>query len=159
MHLFDLTGRRILVTGSNGEIGYSLAFGLAPHGATVILNGRNAEKLHAAADLLRAEGLSVERARFDAFILSVKFAKYVSPDDTLREAAIGDISLKAEKIATEDASRPPADDYCEGEKYVLVLDRDGKRRFIVQSPPIVSQEELERIKSWLSFQLLVERGG
>jgi hypothetical protein len=94
-----------------------------------------------------------------AFILSVKFAKYVSPDDTLREAPIGDTSFNPKKIATEDASRPPADDYCEGEKYVLVLDRDGKRRFIVQSPPIVSQEELERIKSWLSFQLLVERGG
>ena len=64
-NLFDLTGRRILVTGSNGGIGYSLAFGLAQHGATVILNGRNAEKLQAAADLLRAQGLSVERARFD----------------------------------------------------------------------------------------------
>jgi hypothetical protein len=94
-----------------------------------------------------------------AFILSVKFAKYVSQDDTLHETPIADISLNSKKIATEDVIRPPADEYCEGEKYVLVLDRDGKRRFIVQSPPTVSQEELERIKSWLSFQLIVERSG
>jgi hypothetical protein len=49
-NLFDLTARRILITGSNGGIGYSLALGLAEHAATVILNGRNAEKLHAAAE-------------------------------------------------------------------------------------------------------------
>jgi gluconate 5-dehydrogenase len=64
-NLFDLTGRRILITGSNGGIGYSLALGLAEHGATVILNGRNGEKLHAAAELLREQGLSAEEARFD----------------------------------------------------------------------------------------------
>jgi gluconate 5-dehydrogenase len=64
-NLFDLTRRRILVTGSNGGIGYSLARGLGQHGATVILNGRNAEKLHAAAELLRKNGLRAEEARFD----------------------------------------------------------------------------------------------
>jgi len=64
-YLFDLTGRRILVTGSNRGIGHRLALGLAQHGATVILNGRNAAKLHAAAELLREQGLSVEEARFD----------------------------------------------------------------------------------------------
>jgi gluconate 5-dehydrogenase len=64
-NLFDLTGRRILITGSNGGIGYSVALGLAEHGATVILNGRNGEKLHAAAELLRDQGLSAEEARFD----------------------------------------------------------------------------------------------
>ncbi len=64
-NLFDLTGRRILVTGSNRGIGYSLAMGLAQHGATVILNGRNVEKLRAAAELLRKQGLNAEEARFD----------------------------------------------------------------------------------------------
>jgi gluconate 5-dehydrogenase len=64
-NLFDLSGRRILVTGSNGGIGYSLALGLAQHGACVILNGRSAEKLHAAAERLRGQGLAAEEARFD----------------------------------------------------------------------------------------------
>jgi gluconate 5-dehydrogenase len=64
-NLFDLSQRRILVTGSNGGIGHSLAAGLAQHGATVILNGRRADKLHAAAETLRGQGLNVEEARFD----------------------------------------------------------------------------------------------
>src|SRR6516225_28484 len=64
-NLFDLSGRRILVTGSNGGIGYSLALGLAEHGACVILNGRSTEKLHTAAERLRGQGLAVEEARFD----------------------------------------------------------------------------------------------
>jgi gluconate 5-dehydrogenase len=64
-NLFDLSQRRILVTGSNGGIGHSLAIGLAQHGATVILNGRCADKLHAAAEILRDQGLNAEEARFD----------------------------------------------------------------------------------------------
>jgi gluconate 5-dehydrogenase len=64
-NLFDLSGRRILVTGSNGGIGHSLSLGLAQHGATVILNGRRAEKLRAAAETVRGQGLSAEEARFD----------------------------------------------------------------------------------------------
>jgi gluconate 5-dehydrogenase len=64
-NLFDLSQRRILVTGSNGGIGHSLAIGLAQHGATVILNGRRADKLHAAAEILRNQGLNAEEARFD----------------------------------------------------------------------------------------------
>lgn len=63
--LFDLSGHRILITGSNAGIGLAIAQGLAEHGATVILNGRNAEKLEAAAQNLRHRGLSVETSRFD----------------------------------------------------------------------------------------------
>jgi gluconate 5-dehydrogenase len=63
--LFDLSHRRILVTGSNAGLGFAIARGLAQHGAGVILNGRNPEKLRSAADLLRKEGHTVEEARFD----------------------------------------------------------------------------------------------
>lgn len=48
--LFDLTGKRALVTGSSQGIGRALAEGLANAGAHVILNGRDREKLHAARD-------------------------------------------------------------------------------------------------------------
>ena len=47
--LFNLTGRRALVTGSSQGIGLALAKGLAAAGAEVVLNGRDAEKLAAAA--------------------------------------------------------------------------------------------------------------
>lgn len=47
--LFDLTGRRALVTGSSQGIGLALAKGLAAAGASVVLNGRDSAKLGAAA--------------------------------------------------------------------------------------------------------------
>ena len=65
VNLFDLSHRRILVTGSNAGLGFHIARGLAQHGAQVILNGRNPEKLQNAADQLRKEGHAVSEARFD----------------------------------------------------------------------------------------------
>ncbi|GGR14175.1 SDR family oxidoreductase [Deinococcus ruber] len=65
MTLFDLTGRRALITGSSSGIGLELARGLARHGADVVLNGRNADKLEAAVTTLRAEGLNAAAAAFD----------------------------------------------------------------------------------------------
>ena len=46
--LFDLAGRRALVTGAGQGIGFALAQGLAAGGARIVLNGRNAAKLDAA---------------------------------------------------------------------------------------------------------------
>lgn len=42
--LFDLTGKRALVTGSSQGIGLTLARGLAEHGASVVINGCDANK-------------------------------------------------------------------------------------------------------------------
>jgi len=63
--LFDLTGRRALITGSGQGIGYALARGLAQHGASVVINGRNEERTNAAADQLRAEGADIGVSVFD----------------------------------------------------------------------------------------------
>jgi gluconate 5-dehydrogenase len=62
---FRLHGRRALITGSSSGIGLALARALGQAGAALILNGRNADKLQAAAQLLRAEGLTVSTAAFD----------------------------------------------------------------------------------------------
>ena len=62
---FRLDGRRALITGSSAGIGLALARGLGQSGAHLILNGRQADKLHAAAQQLRQEGLSVDEACFD----------------------------------------------------------------------------------------------
>ncbi len=65
MDLFDLTGRRALVTGSGQGIGYALAGGLLRAGATVVLNGRDEAKLRRAATALGQGGGRVELAAFD----------------------------------------------------------------------------------------------
>ncbi|MEM8949030.1 MAG: SDR family oxidoreductase [Pseudomonadota bacterium] len=54
--LFDLSGKRALITGSSQGIGLSLAEGLAAAGARVVLNGRSTEKLEAAVETI--EGAS-----------------------------------------------------------------------------------------------------
>lgn len=64
--LFDLTGRTALITGSSQGIGYALAKGLSEAGAQIVLNGRDENKLAAAADSLRAGGASVHALAFDA---------------------------------------------------------------------------------------------
>ena len=62
---FRLDGQLALVTGSSGGIGLALARGLAQAGASVVLNGRNADKLSEAVALLASEGLSVHARAFD----------------------------------------------------------------------------------------------
>jgi gluconate 5-dehydrogenase len=63
--LFDLSGSRALVTGSSQGIGLAIAEGLAQHGAAIVLNGRSAGKLDAAAALLHSKGYTVDVAVFD----------------------------------------------------------------------------------------------
>ena len=61
----DLSGRLALVTGSSVGLGFAMAQGLARAGARIVLNGRNAERLAAAATALREEGAEVHVAAFD----------------------------------------------------------------------------------------------
>lgn len=65
LSLFDLTGKRALITGSSQGIGLALAQGLAAAGARIILNGRDAGKLDEAADLLRQDGVDTATMPFD----------------------------------------------------------------------------------------------
>lgn len=65
MELFDLSGRRALVTGSSQGIGLALAEGLAAAGASVVLNGRDRSKLAAAVDRLCQKGIDATSACFD----------------------------------------------------------------------------------------------
>lgn len=63
--LFDLTGRRALITGSTQGIGLALAYGLARSGASVVLNGRDESRVRTVAEKMRADGFKADYAAFD----------------------------------------------------------------------------------------------
>ncbi len=65
LSLFDLTGKRALITGSSQGIGLALARGLAAAGAAIVLNGRDTAKLAATAATLAAEGVTTHTLAFD----------------------------------------------------------------------------------------------
>src|SRR5262249_33047617 len=62
---FDLDKRVALVTGASRGLGFAMAEALGEAGATVVLNGRDADTLKPAADRLRERGLKAETSAFD----------------------------------------------------------------------------------------------
>jgi gluconate 5-dehydrogenase len=83
--LFDLTGRRALITGSSQGIGLALARGLAEAGAEVVLNGRDGAKLaQAAAQVSGAVTLAFDATNHDAVRAAVDgFEADTGPIDIL----------------------------------------------------------------------------
>ena len=63
--MFDLTGRRALVTGGNSGIGEAMALALGRAGARVLLMARREAELQAAAERLRAEGVAADTLAAD----------------------------------------------------------------------------------------------
>lgn len=111
---FRLDGRVALITGSSAGIGLALARGLGQAGATVVLNGRSHDKLTAAADALRAEGLSVHSRAFDV------------TDAPALTSAVDDIEMNIGAIE------------------VLVNNAGIQRRAPLQDFPLVDWHELMR---------------
>jgi gluconate 5-dehydrogenase len=85
LQLFDLTGRRALVTGSSQGIGLALARGMAAAGAEIVLNGRDEAKLAAAAKTVPGAGiLPFDATDHDAVRRAVdRFEATVGPIDIL----------------------------------------------------------------------------
>ncbi|WP_155049781.1 SDR family NAD(P)-dependent oxidoreductase, partial [Klebsiella grimontii] len=64
-NLFDLSGKRALITGSAQGIGHLLAGGLAEYGAEIIINDRTQERADQAAQVLVAQGFRAVGVAFD----------------------------------------------------------------------------------------------
>jgi len=65
MNLFNLENKIVLITGSSSGLGFVMARGLAQEGATVILNGRDEDKLMQAVQELKNENLKISGSAFD----------------------------------------------------------------------------------------------
>lgn len=63
--MFDLAGRRAVVTGGNSGIGETMALALGRAGAKVLLVARRAAELQAAADRLRGEDIAADTLAAD----------------------------------------------------------------------------------------------
>jgi len=103
---FDLSGRLALVTGSSAGIGLALAQGLAGAGAAVVLNGRRADRLEAAAAQLRAQGATVHALPFD-----VGDAQAVAAAVARIEAEIGAIDILVNNAGMQ--RRAPLQDFAQ----------------------------------------------
>lgn len=65
MEIFSLENKIALITGSSSGLGYVMAGGLAQAGATVILNGRDEQKLSLATAQLGEQNYKVFAQQFD----------------------------------------------------------------------------------------------
>ncbi len=63
--MFDLSGKIALVTGGGTGIGFGIAVGLARAGATVVFNGRSAEKIEIAKQKFKELGIKAHGYIFD----------------------------------------------------------------------------------------------
>jgi NAD(P)-dependent dehydrogenase (short-subunit alcohol dehydrogenase family) len=77
---FDLSGRRVFISGAAGRLGRAIAVGLAAAGAEMILNGRNAEKLDGVVREIRDQGHSALAAPFDISDAVARRAYFDSQD-------------------------------------------------------------------------------
>jgi gluconate 5-dehydrogenase len=102
--LFDLSGRIALITGSGQGIGLTLARGLASAGATIVLNDIVEDRLNAAVDGLRSEGIRAHGSLFD-----VTLAEQVSAAIAEVEASVGPIEILINNAGIQ--YRAPLEDF------------------------------------------------
>lgn len=93
-----------------------------------------------------------------AFVSSLKFAGFISPDGTVATPS-GSVVSQATTPPPPVVPPPKVEEVeTEGEvqTHTLYLDSKRKRKITIKAPLTVAKDELERIRAWLGFQLIVE---
>jgi len=110
---FQLNGKLALISGSSAGIGFALARALGQAGAHVVINGRNAQKVSAAAQTLKDEGLAVSESVFD-----VTNAKSVSEAVLQIESQVGAIDILVNNAGMQ--IRGPLHEYKDDDWHTLM---------------------------------------
>ncbi len=134
-HMFDLTGRVALVTGSSTGLGKAMAFHLARQGATVAMNyARNAERAAKTLEEFRSQGFVGDMFRADV-------ADQSSVETLVKaiEKSLGPIDILVLN-ATPDQPQKPIEEY-DWAFHQEMLD------FFVKSPYLLTRAVLARMKS------------
>jgi gluconate 5-dehydrogenase len=105
---FDLSGKLALVTGGGSGLGLAIARGLAAAGARVVLNGRNGDRLDAAAEALRGQSMAIETAPFD-----VADADAVRKGMATVEARLGPVEILVNNAGIQ--HRAPITDFADAD--------------------------------------------
>ncbi len=114
LSLFNLKGKRALITGGVQGIGYAIAKGLGDAGASLVINARNAEKLNSCLPQLHQEGIEAVGSLFDVTdVESVKTAI----DDI--ENKVGPIDILVNNAGI--IRRAPAEDLLEEDWNAVIL--------------------------------------
>lgn len=103
-NLFSVEGKTAIVTGAAGGLGFTFARGLAIHGARVVLNGRNRDKLEHQIEILRQEGLGGYAYPFD-----VTISDQVNHSVQLIEDEVGPVDILVNNAGIN--IRAPLEDY------------------------------------------------
>ncbi|MGX9740281.1 gluconate 5-dehydrogenase [Pseudocitrobacter corydidari] len=122
-NLFDLSGKRALVTGSAQGIGLLLARGLAEHGAEVVINDITQQRATQGADALTAEGFRAVGYGFD-----VTHAQEVAKAIDNIEQEVGAIDILINNAGIQ--RRYPFTEFPEAE-WDKVIDVNQKSVFLV----------------------------
>jgi len=123
MDSFDIKNKVVLITGSSGGIGYTLAKGMAMHGATVIINGRNETKIQNTVIELIHRGLNVH-----GYVFDVNDSAEVNQQIVRIEKEVGPIDVLVNNAGIQ--IRKPLEDFAEKD-WKQIIDTNLTSAFIV----------------------------